>query len=322
MGNGTGVSSKKKGRSRKSSSTTATSPKVGVFGGGVARSSEPTPVKEWDKDDGNYSDFTYFTGNKELKSWLKGKTVTKDWPKASDGFTQEMLLALHNYTIGSGRFNIPLRENLPFVGNVDEKGKPIKSPSYMNANEIRWGKLSYDYRDGGDLRQFVPMSITSAEVKKLEKALSRSFKHELDRGIVVARGTEQDISTLPKVGDITVNKAYTSTAYGGSDWANTLGYPVKYVIRMPKGSRVVHLSGKLSNGKPLSYHDGREEEILIRKNAVFRTTNVVVSLDKKTGKNTATVYQDFLGYGSPKKLSKRQLKGEPDYNVGAKKKSK
>lgn len=322
MGNGPGISSTKKGRSRTKSDTSFKTSKVGVFGGGPARDLETVPVNDRNKDDGNYSDFTYFTGNKELKSWLKGPTVTKDWPKAADGFTPEMLLALHNYTIGSGRFNAPLRQDLPFVGNVDEKGRPIKPPSYIDASEIRWGKLSYEYRAGGEIREFVPMKITSAEVKKLERALSRSFKHELDRGIVVARGTEQDISTIPKVGDITFNKGYTSTAYGGSDWANTLGYPVKYVIRMPKGSRVVHLSGKLSDGKPLSFHGDREEEILIRKNAVFRTTNVVITNDKRTGKPNAIVYQDFLGYGSPKKLSKRQLKGEPDYKAGTKKTNK
>lgn len=320
----------KNGRQRNSATSSSSNPTsgLGVSGGSFTANRQNQPqelsgsAREWAKDDGNYADFTYKTSNKELKDWLKSKSVSSDWKKISDSFDQDTLTAIYNYSLGSGRFNTPLRENLPFIGNVNDVGKWIPVPDYAELSAGKWYKISHEKRKNTDLKITKHLDVTAKQAKKFERSLSRAFKHELDRGIIVARGAKHYAGAIPNVGDITFNKGYTSTAYGGEDWAEQLGYPLKYVIRLPKGSKVLHVSGKQSDGTSLSYHDDGEAEILIRKNSVFRTTNVTSSVNKRTGITETVIYQDFLGYGSPKKLSRRMLQGTPNYSLGKRKKPK
>lgn len=233
----------------------------------TARTTPPNP-KSWDKDDGNYADFTTYDSatTKEYKDWFRKMTAlsgTLGYADShsikSDNFTDTVKQAIWRWSQNPSVFNDPLRT-----------------------------------RDKG---------FRKTESGKRERELSKAFKYELDRGIIVARGV--DSHTVPNVGDITQSKTYLSTAYGGKAFDR----PVRYIIRIPKGERVLHVSNRVDSS-PIAYYSGylgsfgpSENEILLRKNAVFRTTKV-----EQKGSKTI-VYQDFLGYGSVKKLSRRKLKG-------------
>ena len=264
----------------------------------VWRSKNKRTVAEWEKDDGNYIDLTskrLSQYSNTIEQWEFDElyrvlpSFEADHNNAVSKFSELNEKAIYNYTDGSGRFNIPLRTGSPFKGSgdVDWVIQPISS-----ANPHYNPKIESNF--------------TPKDAKKLEKALSRSFKHELSTGIVVASGADMFPGAVPKVGDITVNKGYTSTAYGNKDWAADpiSDKPVRYIITVPKGSRILHVSGENKKGEYLSKYNFSESEILLRKNAVMRTTKVV---NQPNGK--VYVYQDFLGYGSPKKLSRRKLKG-------------
>lgn len=277
----------------------------------------PVPTKknlktlaEWDKDDGKYEDFhrsirfTNAPNAVEFDNWLdvvEGRldnTYQKSHASMVLNLTSDQLVAIHNYAAGSGRYNIPLRNgNKDFWGSGGEDGVKWYLPSYVRGANYKilesssWGFF-------GDV-----IDVSKKQARNFERELSKAFKYELDRGIIVSRGVE--MHPLPQVGQFTQNKGYTSTAYDGKDWASgPEDLPIRYIIRIPRGSRVLHMSGKIGKSRSYlgPYHD-EESEILLRKNAVFKTTKI----EKSGGK--INVYQDFLGYGSIKKMSKRKLKG-------------
>jgi hypothetical protein len=263
-------------------------------------------VEQWDKDDGNYADYTRVDSTDkdwlaEIGSWAGGKfDPSRGGPKAHAKFSEDMLTAIYNYSYGSGRFNIPLRDGVPFEGSD-------------GPNELEWFIPRYLLREPADYRyqilDGIKVPITSNEAKKLEKALSRAYTYETDRGIIVARGGSAS-SGLPKVGDLTVTRGYTSTAYDGQDWGLTQPTRVRYIIRIPNGSRILHISGQYRDKVPMDPWNSIEAEILLRKNSVFRTTAV-----KEQPNGQIYIYQDFLGYGSKDKLKNRQLKGTPDHSI-------
>ena len=267
----------------------------------VWRSKNKRTVAEWEKDDGKYIDLTskrkfdYNDPDDEASDWTSRElykilpSFKADHNNAVSKFSEPMEQAIYNYSAGSGRFNVPLRTGSPFKGYEDIDWMiPANSSANPGINAVE------------------DPNFTAKDAKRLEKALSRSFKHELSNGIVVASGSDMFPGAIPNVGDITVNKGYTSTAYGNNDWAVVRSYnkPIRYIITVPKGSRILHVSGKNKKGEDLSKYSYTESEILLRKNAVMRTTKVVTQPNGKI-----YVYQDFLGYGSPKKLSRRKLKG-------------
>lgn len=248
-------------------------------------------LAEWDKDDGYYAPFHTAQSKytQEFKDWMsKMESIGTDYDKSHRKMAEDLdfysKLAIYNYTVNAAKFNSPL-----FKGSNDFSGY-FNQPSFLN-NDPK------SYPNG-----YMGIKLTGLEAKKIERALSKSFKYELDRGITVARGV--DMHRVPSVGQITQNKIYTSTAYAGEDWATTGSKPIRYIIRIPKGTRVLHASGKFGKSDNYLSSLGKSEaEILLRKNAVFKTTKV-----EQVGYVT-NVYQDFLGYGSVKKMSKRQLKG-------------
>lgn len=291
------------GRQRLGVSPTTPIPNRSVLSGSDVKNKRT--LAEWDKDDGNY--FNYANPNSADTEWLTEiGAINSPFNPNSGGsrahakFSEDMLTAIYNYSFGSNRFNKPLRKGVPFEGSNGE-------------NELKWFIPRYLLKDPESYNQTmldgVNVTFTSKEAKKLEKALSRAYKYETDRGIVVARGGSAS-SGLPKVGDLTVTKGYTSTAYNGQDWGITASTPVRYIIRIPKGSRILHVSGKYRDRVHMDAWNGMEHEILLRKNSVFRTTAVET---KPNGQ--VYIYQDYLGFGSKNKFKNRFLKGTPDHSI-------
>lgn len=258
-------------------------------------------VEQWDKDDGNYVNYTN-PGSAD-SDWLKEIGLTdfnsnSRIAKIQSKFSEDTLTAIHNYTLGSGRFNIPLITGAQFEGSNGPNNIHWHFPKYFN----NAGQKDLS-GNGQEIYFFSPENA-----KKLEKAFSRAFKYETDRGIIVARGTNEKL--IPSVGDITQSKGYTSTAYDGQDWGILDNLPVRYIIRIPRGTRILHASSQYRDGVHLDNFDGEEREIILRKNAVFRTTAV-----KKQPNGQIYVYQDLLGYGSKNKFKNRFLNGTPDHSI-------
>lgn len=253
-------------------------------------------VEQWDKDDGNYVNYTN-PGSADSE-WLEEIGAIFFNPntriaKIQSKFSEDQITAIYNYALGAGKFNFPLRGLSKFEGSEGEHDNTWYIPKY----------LFKDYLGDNYI------NLSSKEEKHFERELSRTFKYTTDRGIIVARGGSAS-SGIPKVGELTKLRGYTSTAYNGKDWGVFMQTPVRYIIRIPKGSRILHISGQNRDGIHMDSLKGRENEILLRKNAVFRTIAV-----KKQPNGQTYIYQDFLGYGSKDKLKNRQLKGTPDHSI-------
>ena len=260
-------------------------------------------VEQWDKDDGNYVNYTDL--NSADADWLeeigkKNFNPNRGAGKIHSNFSADTLTAIYNYTVGSDRFNLPIRKKVRWEGSNGPSNLKWFIPKQLVVDLKKYRQKA---EDG------VSTVVTAKEARKLEKALSRAFKYETDRGIIVARGGSAS-SGIPKVGELTKLRGYTSTADNGKDWGVFMQTPVRYIIRIPKGSRILHISGQNRDGIHMDSLKGRENEILVRKNAVFRTTAV-----KKQPNGQTYIYQDFLGYGSKDKLKNRQLKGTPDHSI-------